>query len=114
MPAYNEADHIASSIEETAKTFEEFGCAWELIVMDDGSSDDTFDKANRLSENYPGQVVIKRNPYHRGKGRAIKKAFHYLDGDYTVFIDADMDLHPLQVQTLLDIMRLDNADIVIG
>ena len=114
MPAYNEASHIVSSIEETVKTFNEFGCSWELIVMDDGSSDDTFEKASRFSENYPGQVVVKRNPSHRGKGRAIKKAFHYLTGDYTVFLDADMDLHPFQVQTLFDIMRLDNSDIVIG
>jgi glycosyltransferase involved in cell wall biosynthesis len=35
-------------------------------------------------------------------------------GEYVVLLDADLDLHPLQVQTLFDIMRLDNADIVIG
>jgi len=49
-----------------------------------------------------------------GKGRAIKRALHYLSGDYTAFLDADMDLHPLQIQTLFDIMLLDKADIVIG
>jgi len=113
MPAYNEAGYIVSSIEETVKTFQDFGCTFELIVMDDGSSDETYGKANRLSENYPGQVIVKRNP-HRGKGRAIKKAFHYLTGNYTVLLDADMDLHPFQIQTLFDIMRLNNSDIVIG
>jgi glycosyltransferase involved in cell wall biosynthesis len=49
-----------------------------------------------------------------GKGRVMKKALHYITGDYTLFLDADMDLHPLQFQTLFDIMRLDKADIVIG
>src|SRR3989338_5584117 len=113
MPAYNEAAHIASSIDETAKAFNNFGYSWELIVTDDGSADDTFERAAALCAKYP-QLIVKKNPYNLGKGRAIKKAVHYITGDYVVFLDADMDLHPLQVQTLFDIMRLDNADIVIG
>ncbi len=113
MPAYNEAGHIASSIEETAAAFNNFGYPWELIVMDDGSTDDTYEKANALTRKYP-QLVVKRNPVNMGKGRVIKKALHYITGDYTLFLDADMDLHPIQFQTLFDIMGLDKADIVIG
>jgi glycosyltransferase involved in cell wall biosynthesis len=114
MPAYNETNHIVSSVEETVKTFNEFGCPWELIVLDDGSSDDTYDKAIEVSRKYPNNIIVKKNPYNIGKGRAVKKALHYLSGEYVVFLDADMDLHPIQVQALFDIMRLDNADIVIG
>jgi glycosyltransferase involved in cell wall biosynthesis len=114
MPAYNEADRIASSIEETAKTFNEFGCSWELLVMDDGSSDDTYENATALIAKYPQQLIVKKNKLNLGKGRAIKKSLRYLSGAYVVWLDADMELHPLQVQTLFDIMRLDNADIVIG
>ncbi|MDD5431388.1 MAG: glycosyltransferase [Candidatus Omnitrophica bacterium] len=114
MPAFNEEGHIAASVEETVKTFNEFGCSWELIVIDDGSTDNTFEILEELSRKYPKHIIARKNPYNIGKGRAIKKALHYLSGDYVVFLDADMDLHPLQVQTLFDIMRLDNADIVIG
>jgi len=114
IPAYNEAGHIQATIEETMKTFNEFGCPWELIVIDDGSSDNTFEVLLELSRKYPQQLIVKKNPFNFGKGRAMKKALHYLSGDYVVFLDADLDLHPLQVQTLFDIMRLDNADIVIG
>ena len=114
MPAYNEASWIKSSIEETARAFSEFGCAWELAVMDDGSTDDTYEKALELIEKYPHQLIVKKNPYNLGKGRAIKKALRYISGDYVVFLDADMDLPPLQIQALFDIMRLDCADIVIG
>jgi glycosyltransferase involved in cell wall biosynthesis len=114
MPAYNEASHISSSIEEVAKTFHDFDCSWELIILDDGSTDNTYEVAKRFSEKYPDNIIVKKNPVNIGKGRALKKAFHYVTGDYVVFIDADMDLHPNQIQTLFDIMRLNNADIVIG
>ena len=114
MPAFNEASRIASSIEETVKTFSRFNCAWELLIMDDGSTDDTFKIAQEFSSKYPSNIIAKKNPYNLGKGRALKKAFHYISGEYVVFLDADMDLHPTQVSTLFDIMRLDNADIVIG
>jgi glycosyltransferase involved in cell wall biosynthesis len=114
MPAYNEEGRIIASIEETAKTFDEFGCWWELIVIDDGSDDDTYLKAEGLVNKYPERLIVKKNPFNLGKGMALKKALHYISGDYVVFLDADMDLHPIQVQALFDIMRLDNADVVIG
>ena len=113
MPAYNEAGRIATSIDETAKAFDSFGYSWELIVVDDGSTDDTYERAAGLCEKYP-QLVVKKNPYNIGKGRAIKKAVHYVTGDYVLFLDADLDLHPSQFPVLFDIMRLNNSDIVIG
>ena len=113
MPAFNESGHIITSITETCRTFNEFGCRWELIVIDDGSSDDTYEKALSQCALHPG-LVVKKNPVNLGKGRALKKAIHFVTGEYVVFLDADMDLHPIQVQTLFDIMRLDSADIVIG
>jgi len=114
MPAYNETNRIKNSIEETAKALKGFNCPWELIVMDDGSTDDTFEKASLLIKDYPNNLIVKKNPLNLGKGRVLKKAMHYLTGEYVVFLDADMDLHPIQIQTLFDIMHLDNADIVIG
>ena len=114
IPAYNEADRIVFGIEETLRTFNEFGCSWELIVMDDGSEDNTYELLCALAAKYPEQLIVKKNSLHLGKGRALKKALHYVSGEYVVFLDADMDLHPVQIQALFDIMFLDNADIVIG
>ena len=114
MPAYNEGSRIVAGIEETIKTFKGFGCSFDVVVMDDGSTDDTVAKANSVAALYPTILTVKRNPLHLGKGRALKKALHYVTGDYVVFLDADMDLHPAQVRTLFDIMQLNNADVVIG
>ena len=114
MPAFNETRRIVSSVKEVADTFNEFGCPWELVVMDDGSTDNTYYKVSALTKKYPDRLIVKKNPFNLGKGRAIKKALRYAKGDYIVWLDADMDLHPGQLQTLVDIMLLDNADIVIG
>jgi glycosyltransferase involved in cell wall biosynthesis len=114
MPAYNEASRIASSIKETAKAFNGFGCDWELLLIDDGSSDDTYAKACSLIEKYLGNLIVKKNPSNLGKGAAIKLALDYLNGDYAVWLDADMDLHPKQLPALFDILLLNDASIVIG
>lgn len=113
IPAHNESNRLVESIEETIKTFDEFGCSYEIIIVDDGSSDDTYKLALNLSSKHKEVSAIK-NQENYGKGRAIKKGCRYATGEFIVFLDADMDLHPVQLSTFMDIMRLDKADIVIG
>ncbi|MFH1856842.1 MAG: glycosyltransferase [Candidatus Omnitrophota bacterium] len=113
MPAYNESSHIITSIQETVDTFEQFGCDYEIIVMDDGSSDDTYEKARNFAAEHL-KVCVKKNQTNFGKGRALKKAFRHAAGEYVVFLDADLDLHPKQVEDLFEVMRREDADVVIG
>lgn len=113
IPAYNEGAHIRDNLKETIKTFDEFGCDYEVILIDDGSSDNTLSEALKVAQE-SNRVIVKRNMENYGKGRALKKSIRYASGEYIVFLDADLDLHPGQVQTLFDILRLDEADVVIG
>lgn len=113
IPAYNEGSHIEANLKEIICTFEDFGCKHEIICIDDGSTDDTYKQFKTIAEGHP-QVIVRRNMKNYGKGRALKKGVRAATGDYIVFIDADMDLHPGQINTFFDIMRLDDADVVIG
>lgn len=113
MPAYNEGAQIFNNIQETVKTFEEFGCRYEIIVVDDGSRDNTYEEARRAADTLKNITIIQ-NRENYGKGRALKKGFRCTKGNYVVFLDSDMDLHPVQLETFFDIMRLDGADVVIG
>ena len=115
IPAYNEGHSIYINLGEIKKTFDEFGCDYELIICDDGSRDLTFHEINRFRESFPDlRLVITNNRHNYGKGRALKKAFKYVTGDYVIWLDGDLDLHPFQIPTFFDIMRFTKADIVIG
>jgi len=113
IPAYNEAATIKENVVETIVTFQDFGVDFEIILIDDGSTDGTGEQIQQLATNYKNIKTI-RNMKNFGKGRALKKGFRFAKGDYIIFLDADMDLHPGQIQTFFDIMRLDDADVVIG
>lgn len=113
MPAHNEGNQIFNNIEETVKTFKEFECDYEIIVVDDGSTDNTREEIQRAARTYKN-ITIVQNRENYGKGRALKKGFRYTKGAYVVFLDSDMDLHPIQLQTFVDIMRFDDVDVVIG
>ena len=113
IPTYNEEKHIGFSIRETVEVFNNFGCSYEIIIVDDGSSDNTYQNALKIAKEY-NNIIVKKNRSNYGKGRALKKGFRYASGRYIVFLDADMDLHPAQLQTFFDIMKLDDVDVVIG
>lgn len=113
IPAFNEEAHIQHTLEETMRVFNNLGYNYEIIIVDDGSMDNTYNIAMQLSRKY-SNIIAKQNRTNYGKGRSLKVGFRLARGDYAVFLDADMDLPPAQLETFFDIMALDNADVVIG
>ncbi len=113
MPAYNEASVIIPSVQETIRTMDGFGVEYEIIVIDDGSHDGTLARIHELRARH-GRVVAVKNRENYGKGRALKKGFRYVTGDYVVFLDCDLDLHPEQVKEFFEVMRHEDVDVVIG
>jgi len=113
MPAFNEATRISSSVEETVRFLDRAGYDYELIVVDDGSQDATFDKIliSKATNNRVRGIHLRENS---GKGFALKHGFVFATGDLIAFLDADLDLHPSQIQTLHRVMRETNADVVVG
>ena len=113
MPAFNEGERIYDNIKETEKVFQEAGCRYELIVIDDGSSDDTYNQSLKAARENSHVQVLKLHE-NQGKGFALKSGFQKASGDLIIFLDADLDLHPSQIQSLLDVMRKTGADVVTG
>lgn len=113
IPVYNEEDILLHNIREVKRTLDGLGCKYEIVVIDDGSYDDSF-KILKKCKNEIDNLIIRKNTKNFGKGRALKKAFKYISGELIIWLDADLDLHPFQIKTLYDIMVLDKADVVIG
>ena len=114
MPCYNEAKTINRDINETVKTLKKSNNgSFELIVIDDGSSDGTFDeiKAGALNN---GCVKCIRLKHNGGKGHALKKGFQHARGKYICFLDGDLDIHPRLIKSFVEVMEKENADVVIG
>ncbi|MFA5406124.1 MAG: glycosyltransferase family 2 protein [Candidatus Nanoarchaeia archaeon] len=110
IPAFNEASNIIKTIKETLRTVSSFQEDFEVIVVDDGSTDATAKVARSVNDKRL-RVVKKRNG---GKGSALKYGFKFVKGDFVTFIDADLDLHPRQIKCFLEVQQVTSADIVVG
>ena len=114
IPAFNEEEGIITTINETIKVLNELENDYEVIIVDDGSKDNTYEIVSKNLSNFNGKVKIEKYCKNIGKGYAIKYGFNFVTGDYVLFLDADMDIHPNQINIFLDLMRNNDADIVMG
>jgi len=109
VPAFNEAPTIEQILQQV--TDEDLGGPYEVIVVDDGSTDGTADLADRAG--IEGVRVI-RQPVNRGKGAAVRTGIAQTRGDIVVIQDADLEYDPADLPRLLDPLRRGVADAVYG
>lgn len=114
MPAYNESEYIERNVIETVEILNRLGYIFEVIVVDDGSNDNTYMEALKSRARHPETIRVVRYDCNQGKGNALMCGTAHATGDYVVFLDADMDLHPGQLPVLFEILNATGADIVIG
>jgi glycosyltransferase involved in cell wall biosynthesis len=108
IPAFNEARTIAEVIDRVSQLpFEK-----QLIVIDDGSTDETQAILARLSEGRDDIVVIRQE--NRGKGAAIRAGIPRIQGEIVVIQDADMEYDPAEVPSLIEPIVHGHADVVYG
>ncbi len=108
---YNEELGAAANIMETDAYFKQSGIKYEIIVMDDGSKDMTYDSAMKASREHIRVYKLQKN---EGKGEALRMAFNNCSGDLVMFLDGDLDIHPKQFETLFEVMKKEGSDVVIG
>ena len=113
MPAYNEATHILDNLREVVDTMAG-RYDYEVIVVDDGSPDRTYLEALKFVAPDPSRVRVVRYDENLGKGNALMCGTWFARGEYVVFLDADMDLHPSQLPMFFEILERTGADAVIG
>jgi glycosyltransferase involved in cell wall biosynthesis len=95
IPAFNEERSIGNVIEDTTEVMDSLGMAYEIIVVDDGSTDST----KRIATGYKATVLSYEK--NCGKGCAERKGFEQAQGDIIVTIDADGAHRPKEISNLI-------------
>jgi glycosyltransferase involved in cell wall biosynthesis len=111
VPAYNEEAVVAEALTRLVTVLDDIGLAYEVLVVSDGSTDRTVEEASKVDAAGVKVLSYERN---RGKGAATRYAWEHCSGRYVAFIDADLDLHPEGIRSLLALIRVGGADAAIG
>lgn len=105
IPAYNEGPALAATLEGLNTT------RYEVVVVDDGSQDDTA----RIAEAFP--VHVLRHTINLGQGAALQTGMTYAlecGAEFIVHFDADGQHNPGEIERLLEPLRRGEADVVLG
>jgi dolichyl-phosphate beta-glucosyltransferase len=112
IPAYNEGTRLGATLEKVLGYIAHHGCDAEVIVVNDGSQDNTADLVLSFAEKNPSLRLIE-NPGNRGKGYSVRNGMLSARGRVIVFSDADLSSPIEEVPKLLQALA-DGADIAIG
>jgi dolichol-phosphate mannosyltransferase len=111
IPAYNEADGIRQAVTEADDALAELATDYEILVVDDGSSDDTAAAVEEMTRLHP-RVRLLRHPENRGYGAALRTGFEAARFDRVAFTDADCQFHLADLGSLLSLA--DEQPIAVG
>jgi len=112
LPAYNESERVASTLEKILTHSEQRGWKTEVIVVNDGSTDDTARLVSGYAARHPG-VRLLDNPGNRGKGYSVRNGMLHATGDILLFSDADLSSPIVEADKLFAAIAA-GADVAIG
>ena len=109
VPVYNEEDNLFQLHKELNTSLREITSNFEIIYVNDGSTDNSLSKLKAL--NNSTTINLQRN---YGQAVALDAGFKNTSGDYIISIDGDLQNDPSDIKKLLDKLKSDNLDVVIG
>lgn len=111
FPFWNEGKNIEKVVEDAIPVAKEVADKWEIIMVDDGSSDNTLEEGKKLARRYKDVKLISHSP-NRGYGAALRSGFENSQYKYVVFTDGDGQFDFSEVTKFIE--KIKNADIAIG
>jgi glycosyltransferase involved in cell wall biosynthesis len=113
LPALNEEDNIESLVGQIKNYFKTNSIPYEIIIVDDGSTDQTGSIADRLAGEYEDITVI-HHPENQGYGKSLRDGFHAGKHEYLFYTDADLQFKINSLDLFVPYMQKGEADMVVG
>ena len=111
IPVYNEQARISGTLEQVVDFLNGWDRTWEVVVADDGSTDDSARLIEAFASGSSGVRLLSLP--HRGKGWAVMNGMLAAQGQYRILCDADLSVPIEQVERLLP-PHIDGVDIALG
>lgn len=109
IPVYNEEDSVVNLHRETKNSLDKIGDLYEIIFVDDGSTDNTFE---RLKSLFPVKIISFRKNF--GQTSALNAGIKESQGEYIITMDGDEQNDPADIPKLLEKLEKENLDAVSG
>ncbi len=110
IPARNESGNIEAAVRRTP----EMGTGTEIIFIEGGSKDNTWEEIQRVTAQYTQRDIKTLKQQSQGKGGAVREAFAVATGDLLFILDADLTVPPEQLPKFYEVARRSTADFVNG
>ena len=113
FPAYNEEENLERTVKKAIPVLKKVSQKYEILIVDDGSKDDTGKIADRLVKEYSFVRVIHHQP-NRGYGGAIQSGWYGAKYEWIAFTDADGQFDFAEITKFIEKQEQTGADLVIG
>lgn len=112
IPMYDEEENVLKTLSEVDSVLKEYG-NYEIIAVDDGSFDRTFELASKVASENPNIKILK-HPSNMGMGKALRTGFEEAEGNIIVTIDADLSYDPSFIPKIVNELNDETISIVVG
>lgn len=113
LPAHNEADIIEGAVEAISQALKAYGCTYEIIIAEDGSTDGTDQKAAMLAKKLPF-VRHLHGEERLGRGKALKNSFQQSRGKTLIYMDVDLATDLKHLGPLIDSVSKEGYQLATG
>jgi undecaprenyl-phosphate 4-deoxy-4-formamido-L-arabinose transferase len=114
IPVYNSSESLRELCGRTHSTLKKMTNDFEIILVDDYSSDGSWNELAKLKTEFSENVKIVRLAKNYGQHNAIFCGFKYATGEYVITIDDDLQNHPEDIVVLIEEIKNTNLDLVYG
>ncbi|PIE67009.1 MAG: glycosyl transferase [Deltaproteobacteria bacterium] len=112
IPCYDEEGTLVKCVDRVM-AIQDDDLSIEIIIVDDASKDNSLKIAKALEKKHQ-EIIVCRHDVNQGKGAALRTGFKHATGDFVAIQDADLEYNPYEFKTLIQPLRTNRADVVIG